>query len=139
LIAPNIRRPTPKEMKMAHQQYQSCVDACNECAVACNHCATACLQEPDVKMMARCIALDMDCAEVCRLAAAAMARGSEFASAICEVCADVCEACGEECAKHSAVHCQDCAKACQRCAQECRRMAGSSGGRAASTSGVHAH
>src|SRR5207237_4782332 len=27
-----------------------------------------CLQEPDVAMMARCIRLDIDCAEICRLA-----------------------------------------------------------------------
>lgn len=29
--------------------------------------------------MARCIALDIDCAEICRTAVAFMARGSEFA------------------------------------------------------------
>ncbi|RQP21975.1 four-helix bundle copper-binding protein [Albitalea terrae] len=125
---------------MAHQQFQSCIDACNECAVACNHCATACLQEPDVKMMARCSALDIECAAICQLAAASMARGGEFASAICAVCADICEACGDECAKHSMAHCQDCAKACQRCAQECRKMSGQgAGARADAALGVHAH
>ncbi len=115
---------------MAHQQYQSCIEACNMCADACDHCATACLQEDDVKMMARCIALDIDCAAVCRLAAGYMARGSEFAQQVCRLCAEVCEACGEECAKHQHPHCQECAKACKRCAEECRRMAGA-GGRAA--------
>jgi hypothetical protein len=108
---------------MAHQQFQSCIDACNACAVACNHCAAACLQEQDVKAMARCIALDIDCAEICQLAAAAMARGSEMAKAICAACAQVCEACGAECGKHQMGHCQECARACERCAQECRRMA----------------
>lgn len=108
---------------MAHQQYASCIEACNQCADACNHCATACLQEPDVKMMARCIALDIDCAGICRLAATYMASDSENAQSICALCADICETCGDECAKHEADHCQECARACKRCADECRRMA----------------
>ena len=61
--------------------------------------------------MARCIQLDMDCVEVCRLAAAYMARGSDFTADVCEACALVCDACAQECAK-----------ACRRCAEECRRM-----------------
>lgn len=103
--------------------HQTCIDACNACADACDHCASACLQEPDVQAMARCIALDIDCAALCRLAAGCMARGSQFAGALCRLCADVCEACGQECARHSADHCQRCAEACRRCADECRRMA----------------
>jgi hypothetical protein len=74
-------------------------------------------------MMAKCIALDMDCAAICRLAAGFMARGSDFASQLCQLCATVCDACGGECAKHEHQHCQDCAVACKRCADECRRMA----------------
>lgn len=73
--------------------------------------------------MARCIKLDMDCAQICRLAASYMARGSEFAHALCRLCADVCQACAEECAKHQVDHCQHCAQVCRQCAQECGRMA----------------
>jgi hypothetical protein len=73
--------------------------------------------------MARCIQLDMDCAQACRLAVAYMARGSEFAADVCDFCASLCDACAQECAKHPMGHCQDCAKACRRCAQECSRMA----------------
>lgn len=109
---------------MAHQQFESCIDACNTCADACDHCAVSCLQEQDPKPMARCVALDMDCAQICRLAASYMARGSEFAIALCQACAEVCDACGDECQKHQMQHCQDCAQACRRCADECRRMAG---------------
>lgn len=109
---------------MAHQHFKSCIAACYACAVACDHCAAACLREPDPKAMARCIALDIDCAALCRLAAGYMARGSELAARICALCAQVCEACGEECAKHAMAHCQECAQACKRCAEECRRMSG---------------
>jgi hypothetical protein len=124
---------------MAHQQYSSCIEACDQCAIACNHCSTACLQEPDVKMLARCIALDIDCAELCKLASAAMARGSEQAHAICALCAEVCEACGDECGKHQMDHCKECAAACRRCAQECRRMSQAPRPQAQSTSAGRAH
>ena len=108
---------------MAHQQYASCIAACYRCAEVCDHCSTACLAEPDPAMMAACIRADIDCAAICRLAAAAMARGSDFAADICALCADICQACGDECIKHDANHCQECAKACYACAEECRRMA----------------
>lgn len=109
---------------MAHEQYRSCIDACTECTLECEHCATACLGEEDVKMLARCIALDRDCADICRIAAAFMARGSEFAHKLCILCAEICDACGEECARHEHMeHCRRCADACRRCAEECRRMA----------------
>ncbi|HEY0858738.1 MAG TPA: four-helix bundle copper-binding protein [Albitalea sp.] len=124
---------------MAHQQFSSCMEACDQCAQACSHCAVACLQEDDPKAMARCIALDIDCAEACRFASAAMSRGSEFAQTVCAMCADICEACGEECAHHPMAHCQECAQACKRCAQECRRMAGMAAGSTHRQAGAHAH
>lgn len=109
---------------MPHESMQACIEACNECATACGHCASACLQESDVKSLARCIALDVDCAEICRTAAAFMGRDSESAAAICAACADVCEACAEECERHDMDHCRECATACRACAEECRRMVG---------------
>ena len=110
---------------MAHTDHASCIAACNDCADACDHCAAACLQEDDVKIMARCIALDMDCAQISRLAASYMARGSEMARSLCTVCAEICEACANECARHAHMeHCQRCAAACRRCAEECRAMVG---------------
>jgi hypothetical protein len=129
------RRPAPAEIAilvisnslhggpMAHQQFAACIAACNDCADACDHCAIACLGEADPKPMARCIALDVDCTAICRLASGYMARGSEWASTLCAACADVCEACGAECGKHDMEHCRKCAQACRRCAEECRRMA----------------
>jgi hypothetical protein len=114
---------SPKEVTMSHERFVECIKACNDCALACEHCAASCLQEANPKEMARCIALDIDCAEICHLAAAYMGRGSELASTICATCAEVCETCAEECDKHPMHHCKDCAQACRRCAQECRRMA----------------
>ena len=113
-----------------HQQFQACIDACNSCALACDHCAASCLEEKDVKTLARCIQLDLDCAAMCRLAVAYMGRGSELSGRICEACAEVCDACAQECEKHAALeHCRQCAQACRRCAEECRRMASTQQGR----------
>ena len=108
---------------MDQLKFQDCIDACNRCADACDNCAASCLREEDVKAMARCIALDMDCAQVCRTAAALMARGSDHAAALCRVCETVCRACAAECGQHQMDHCQQCAQACRECADACAKMA----------------
>lgn len=136
LRRPPGRRPTRKEIIMVHEHYEHCSEACHECRVACEHCATACLAEPDVKKMARCIALDRSCADICGLAIGEMARGSDFADRICQLCAEMCDACGEECGRHRVDHCQECAAACRKCAEACREMAGAGhGGRGRGTAG----
>ena len=90
---------------------------------ACNHCAASCLREEDVKMMARCIQLDIECAALCQAAAQIMSLNGNSAAELCGICADACQACAEECAKHDHDHCRECARACRTCAEECRRMA----------------
>jgi hypothetical protein len=107
---------------MNPKQFASCMEACMRCALACHHCSAACLNERPVEPMARCIALDMDCAAMCELAAAAMARDSENARALCRLCAQICEICGDECGKHDMDHCRICAQECHACAAECLRM-----------------
>ncbi|WP_426491483.1 four-helix bundle copper-binding protein [Hymenobacter sp. 102] len=85
-----------------HTQNQSLLDALNACIAACEHCATACLQEDNVKMMARCVLLDRDCADICALTARFTARGSEHAAHLLRECAEICKACADECEKHGA-------------------------------------
>jgi hypothetical protein len=108
---------------MAPEQFRSCIDACNACAEACDYCATACLGESDPKPLADCIRLDIDCAEICRLATAYMSRDSAMVANLCRICAEICDACGDECEKHAHMeHCRLCADACRRCADECRQV-----------------
>jgi len=105
---------------MSHEQNQGLIEALAKCAAECNHCATACLDEQDVKMLARCIKLDIDCAEICALAASYVSRGSEHAQHILNECAEICEACATECEKHSHMeHCKRCAEECRSCAEIC--------------------
>lgn len=108
---------------MMNLKYGSCIEACRQCATACNLCFGACLKEEDAGDLSRCMALDIDCAQACQMAAAAMERDSELAPQVCSLCADICQACEDECARHPMEHCRSCAEACGRCAYECRRMA----------------
>jgi len=110
---------------MAHERNQALIDSLNNCATECGHCATACLNEEDVKMLARCIKLNIDCADVCRLTTSLLSRGSEHGYHLVKECAEICDACAEECEKHSHMeHCRKCAEVCRHCAEECRQIAG---------------
>ena len=109
--------------QLAFDQQQTAMSALLACMAACEHCASACLREDDVAMMAECIRLDRDCADVCALTARLLARGSRFGSELLPVCAQICQACAAECARHQHAHCQECAQACTRCAEECLRLA----------------
>jgi hypothetical protein len=109
---------------MAHEKNQELMNALNNCAAECNHCATACLDEQDVKMLARCIKLDIDCADICQLTASYVARGSEHSNHLLKECAEICEACAEECEKHAHMqHCRKCAEVCRHCAEACLQTA----------------
>lgn len=81
---------------MLSQMELDCLRACNECAAVCLQCASACLQEDDPKAMTRCIALDLECADICQLAAASIARGGNLRDAVCALCAEACETCRTE-------------------------------------------
>jgi hypothetical protein len=124
---------------MNYEALQACIEACNDCAIACDNCASACLDEQDVGPMVRCIALDIDCASICRVASGYMSRDSELAALVCDVCAEVCDACAEECEEHDMDHCRACAEACRRCAEECRRVALLPAARETASVGAAAH
>ncbi|WP_175821422.1 four-helix bundle copper-binding protein [Burkholderia sp. BCC0419] len=104
-------------------RYDNCMAACDACAHACDTCAAACLAERDVHALAGCIALDIECAQLCRFASGAMARRSAFAPRICGLCAHACDLCAAECSRHAHEHCRRCALACEACAAICRAMA----------------
>ncbi len=109
---------------MSHKENKSLIDALNNCAAVCNHCISACLEEDDVKMLADCLKLNIDCAEICSLIPGFLARGSVHAKHLLPECADICNACAEECEKHTHMeHCKECAEACRACADACMQLA----------------
>jgi len=109
---------------MNHENYTKLLFTLNNCAVECNHCAMACLDEPDVKMMAACIKLNIDCTEMCRMLISFISRDSIHAKHLMKECAEICTASSLECDKHSKIdHCIECAVACRKCAEICTIMA----------------
>ena len=99
------------------------LDTVLECQKACNNCFDACLKEDDVKMMAECIRLDRECADLCGLVLDFAQRDSDRLPEILALSANASDACADECEKHDMDHCQKCAKACRESAQACREYA----------------
>ena len=111
---------------MMDQKIQNCIDLSNACAAACTYCAGACLKETDVKMLAKCINLDLQCAAICNAAVTLMSLDSDYAKELCRVCAKVCNDCAQECEEHAKMgmeHCRMCAEACRKCTEACEGMA----------------
>jgi hypothetical protein len=106
---------------MSHEQNQRLIAVLSNCVIKCNRCTSACLNEQDVKMLVRCIKLDIDCAEICQLTTSLIARGSDQIHHLLNECAKICIACAEECEKHKHMdHCEKCAEACRDCAETCK-------------------
>jgi len=90
------------------------------CAAQCAHCYNACQIEKDKEKLQRCMMLDKDCEDLCRLTAQLLERGSGNAELFLKLCAEICERCASECEKHAALeHCKRCAEACRKCAEMC--------------------
>jgi hypothetical protein len=105
---------------MEETTYKQCLDACNLCISTCLNCADACLNEQEVKMMAGCIRLDLDCAAICQTVVQFISVKSKHSKDVIKLCASICQACADECGKHDTDHCKKCADICQQCADVCK-------------------
>ncbi len=78
-----------------------CIEACFGCAQACAAYADACLGEEDIQMLARCIRLDLDCADVCNATGKILSRRvafePEMVGATLRACAEACRRCESAC------------------------------------------
>jgi len=105
-----------------YHEYKDIIELCLRCAAICQHCASSCTKEEDVKMMADCIQLDMECETLCIATAKLLSLGSRHGAALAAICADACDACAKECEQHDNKHCRECAAICKECAAACRRL-----------------
>lgn len=101
---------------------QKIIDALYFCAGQCLHCYDACQREEERGALQRCMQLDQDCADICRLTAQLFERNSENSDMFLKLCGDICEKCAMECEKHMHLeHCQKCADACHKCMDICHQ------------------
>ena len=126
--------------QQTHVTLAACIQACLDCYRHCQQTALGvCLERGGRHAEPAHLRLMLDCAEVCRSAAALMLSESPFHADLCGLCAEVCEACAASCAHLDDM--QDCQHACEHCAETCRQMArplpAARPGR--STVGRHAH
>lgn len=104
-------------------QMQQCIDMCGECHSTCETAIDHCLRATDRADMSHLRTL-MDCADICRMTADLMLRGSAMSGQMCGMCADICTRCADACRQISGDQTmQDCADTCMRCAEMCRSMA----------------
>jgi hypothetical protein len=102
------------------------ITACLEAAQACTSCTDSSLAEPDVDTLRDCIALDLNCADICFLTARLLSRPAlfdrELGASQLDSCIRACASCAEECDRHAAhhPHCGICATACRECVAACQ-------------------
>ena len=116
-------------MQTIPTQYITAISACQSCVIMCNTCSNDIIgmeSHDNRELMARCIRLCRDCADICSLAANWMSRSSPLSIHIGQFCAEVCNACAEACEQHAPHHklCGPCAEECRRCVAVCLEMAG---------------
>jgi hypothetical protein len=100
------------------------IDELYFCAGQCTHCYDGCQREMEKEQLERCMKLDLDCADICRLTGQILERSSENVDLFLKLCGRICEKCSMECEKHSHLeHCKKCAEACKKCAEMCHNMA----------------
>ena len=129
-IANRMLETYPRTFNVDQALLVRAIEACTDCAQACTQCADDCLSE-DGKLedMAKCIRLDLDCADVCATTARILSRQTEYDAnvtrALLEACVAVCSSCGDECARHGEhgmEHCAICAEQCRNCEAACREL-----------------
>ena len=121
----------------ASAEMTACIQACLDCYRHCQHTAlTHCLEMGGEHVEPDHFRLMMDCAEICRSAAAMMINDSPYHTETCRMCAEVCRDCAESCRTLEGM--EDCVRACEACAESCEAMAASAGKRGTARSGKQA-
>lgn len=102
------------------EKFKAIIDTCYDCATICELCATSSLNE-NASLMLNCIKASRDCAEISRLTALLLARGSDHGMHMLNECAEACDFCADQCEKFQFEWCKNCVKVCRKCATECRK------------------
>jgi hypothetical protein len=119
---------SPRGVPLGAADVAAAIDACLSCAQSCTSCADADLVEDDVAQLRACIALCIDCADVCELVARILSRPAQsdhvVVHRLLHACVRECSLCADECERHAEHHrhCAICAQACRVCEAACRTL-----------------
>jgi hypothetical protein len=121
----------------ASAEMKECIQACLDCYRHCQNTAlTYCLEMGGEHVGPTHFRLMMDCAEICRSAAALMINGSRYHAESCRICAQICRDCAESCRSLDGM--ESCVQACERCADSCEAMAATGDARSRTDRTPHA-
>lgn len=99
---------------------QKMIDELYFCAAQCTHSYDACHLEKENEKLQRCMMLNQDCADICRLTGQLLERNSENVDLFLKLTGEICEKCAAECETHTDMEaCVKCADACHKCAEMC--------------------
>lgn len=104
--------------------FKDCMYQCVATAISCEQTAANGLMEKNVQEFREWIALARDCADLCWLTSAMMARNSAHAPHLAKECAKACERCMKACERFEHTYCADLARTCRSCMQSCKVVAG---------------
>ena len=119
---------SPSDLPFGIAHVAAAIDACVNCAQSCVSDADADLTEPDVAKMRTCIALCLNCADVCDVTARVLSRPAQWdqfaIDHLLRACVRICTTCAEECARHADHHrhCAVCERTCRACTQACSAL-----------------
>lgn len=99
---------------LPRQQY--ILNTLQTCISTCAETSSLVLQQSNANLLLRVSKLSRDCADLCQLTAAFVARESEHLVYVLRECAELCRTCADEQARHAAT-----IAACKRAEDACRR------------------
>lgn len=118
----------PTGVPFGSDSVAAAIDACLRCTQTCTTCADADLVEEDVAEMRACIALCINCADVCAVTARLLSRPAQSEKYVIhrllQACVRTCTSCAEECARHAHHHrhCAICETVCRACVRACQAL-----------------
>ncbi|HZR37518.1 MAG TPA: four-helix bundle copper-binding protein [Nevskia sp.] len=104
------------------QDPDACIRACVECHAMCLKTASYCMERG--KAPPGLIVMLQVCADICRVSADTMIRGSDLHGIVCGACAEVCASCAAGCEQLAGnAQADECRQVCLRCFDLCSAMA----------------
>jgi hypothetical protein len=119
---------SPTGVPLDAKDVAAAIDACLSCLQSCTSCADADLAEEDLAELATCIALCLNCADVCDVTARLLSRPAHWQRFVIyrllAACVRTCTESAEECHKHAHHHrhCAICEQVCRECIRACNAV-----------------